>query len=156
MMKLDSPKKRLFSHVKLTIFPALLTIITFFIFGVVDLYFPNQEELWFSVWEVLAPCAMAALVVLVVVLLVAVLLGKISSKVLGVFVAILFGLGLGFYLQGNLMPMDYGVLDGKSIQWEQYTLYRWSICKTAASAISSIPWPLCSTTGCTGFPASSS
>ena len=120
---MDSPKKRLFSHVKLTIFPALLTIITFFIFGVVDLYFPNQEELWFSVWEVLAPCAMAALVVLVVVLLVAVLLGKISSKVLGVFVAILFGLGLGFYLQGNLMPMDYGVLDGKSIQWEQYTLY---------------------------------
>ena len=143
MMKLDSPKKRLFSHVKLTIFPALLTIITFFIFGVVDLYFPNQEELWFSVWEVLAPCAMAALVVLVVVLLVAVLLGKISSKVLGVFVAILFGLGLGFYLQGNLMPMDYGVLDGKSIQWEQYTLYRWSICKTAASAISSIPWHPC-------------
>lgn len=46
----------------------------------------------------------------------------LHDKVLFVY-TLIFALGIGFYLQGNYLPCDYGVLNGVEVVWENYGLY---------------------------------
>ena len=35
--------------------------------------------------------------------------------------ALLFGTGLALYIQGNFINADYGILDGRQIDWSKYS-----------------------------------
>lgn len=115
--------KKIWENISGMLWPAVFLVVTFFIFGSVDMYFANQTEFWFSVWDVFLPCILCALIVVAVLLLLTAGVSNFSKKTVDVLIALVFGLSLALYLQGNYMVIDYGVLDGKTIQWNEYNAY---------------------------------
>lgn len=113
---------------------ALLPAVTFFVFGSIDMFFSNQTEFWFSVKDILLPCLAVGVVAAAVGYGILWLTGRKVPKIGNVVLSLIFSLGLALYIQGNFMVMDYGVLDGKTIQWENYIGYGvlntavWLIC----------------------------
>ena len=115
-----------------------LPIIIFFVFSVLfygplSLYLPNAEELWFRIGEVLK---IVSVISLIAALCMSLFFFVLPEKVSSFFRKLLFGGALGFYVQGNLIPVSYGsgVLDGSAIDWGAYKTYAlintgiWVIC----------------------------
>ena len=90
---------------------------TFFIAAPLQLYFTNSGELWFSVQSVFLICVCCGIFCFVLLSGMGLLL---PPKVRRVYTALLLGGALALYVQGNLIPTDYGVLDGEGIDWTQY------------------------------------
>jgi hypothetical protein len=61
--------------------------------------------------------------VLGVCILSAVLWAVSKTKIYDYFYIILLWVFIGLYIQGNYIPRNYGLLDGSTIEWEQYTKY---------------------------------
>ena len=91
------------------------------IFAPVDLYYSNQDEYWFSLWQMLSVTLIVAVVLFVLLFSLGFFIKRYKAFrwVLGV----LFCLFVNLYIQGNYIPRDYGVLDGKDISWNSYPLY---------------------------------
>ena len=110
-------KKRRFSihH----ILPALSLVCTLFIFAPVDLYLTSAEELWFSLEDitpwlgVMALCAFAGITLLSLLL---------PQKLSIAFRAAVYAGSFLLYLQGNLLVINYGTLNGDAVNWSAYTL----------------------------------
>ncbi len=103
----------------------LLISFTFCIFGPLDLYYSNINEFWFSLNDLvisLLPVFLVVFSLLLVLFLVT--KGKLHQNLL----AIVFGLGIATYLQGNYMVVNYGNLNGQEIDWGQYKI--WSVFNT--------------------------
>ena len=100
---------------------ALLISITFFIFGPIELYYTNIDEFFFGISDILG-CLFLLCIVMSVAL---VFLQKIfkSEKICNIINAVLFGIGIGLYLQGNYINANYGVLNGATIDWNSYKVY---------------------------------
>lgn len=101
----------------------LLVSITFFVFGAYEMYFTNQTELWFSIQDIFLPCLVSGLIAAALLILITAIIGHFSERAAAVAVSLIFSIGFALYIQGNFAVMDYGVLDGKAIQWENYTVY---------------------------------
>ena len=97
--------------------PALLLAMTFGVCGPIQLYLTNMSELWFSIGDIWWLCLLCGVIVFVVCSAIGLLLPARVSHYYG---AVLFGLSLGLYIQGNFVPTDYGVLDGSEIDWDNY------------------------------------
>ena len=122
------------SLIRHAVFPALLLSVTFFIFGAFEMYFTNQEEFWFSLGDIFFPCMLIAGISTMILTCVSSLVGRYSTQAARIINSIIFGLGVALYIQGNYMVMDYGVLDGKAIEWGEYTTY---------GILSTLVWVLC-------------
>ena len=92
-------------------------------FGPADLYMTNRgsEEFWFQYTDLLVPLLVIfvlSMVVLLVVLLV------LPQKGYRVALALITAAAVLMYLQGKLLPNDYGALNGKQIDWwsQAYTI----------------------------------
>jgi hypothetical protein len=108
------------SQIKLLFLSCLLPAATFFIFGPIDLYANNAQELWFS----LKVTAATALICGVLAVAVSFIIGcALPKKIQSIYVSLLFGLGLALYFQANFLQLNYGVLDGKDVDWSQYTVW---------------------------------
>lgn len=116
--------------------PAIVLVdVTLFIFGTLEMWFGNRTEFWFSIGELLFPCIATALLAGLVMTGVVWTLGKLShGKIMPVLISLLFSCGVAAYLQGNFLTIDYGLLDGKTIDWSQYTVY---------GVIDTLVWALC-------------
>ena len=96
----------------------LFFVFTFCLYGPLGLYLQNAAELFFSLKDVLmivicvSVCAAAVL---------AVLLYALPEKAGMFLLKLLFGISLGMYVQGTLINISYGVLDGNTIPWQHYT-----------------------------------
>ena len=99
----------------------IFTSLTFFAFAAFEIFFTNKEELWFSLWDILFPFLFLTLCAAAVLLWIVFHAREISKTRGNVIVSLIFSLGLGFYIQGNYIVANYGVLDGKAINWENYT-----------------------------------
>ena len=96
---------------------ALFLSFTFGFFGPIQLYITNVNEYWFSIWDILWPCALCTVVAFAVILCIGALLPLKGRKI---YFGLLFGLALALYIQGNFINTDYGVLDGTAINWDEY------------------------------------
>ena len=104
---------------------------TLCLFGPLDLFFNNYEELWFHFQDIIGGVAVIALILFLCCTLLGTLLrGKLHS----IYMALMFGGLLGLYVQGSFMNKDYGSLDGTAVDWSAYTGYGvvntliWAVC----------------------------
>ena len=96
----------------------LFLLVTFFVFGPLSLYLTNVKEFWFGLPDVLRAVAVCSVIALLILLVVALVLpGKVNEW----FICLLFGGTLALYIQGSFVNTDYGTLDGRPIDWSQYT-----------------------------------
>ncbi|MBC8528123.1 hypothetical protein H8699_01545 [Christensenellaceae bacterium NSJ-44] len=112
----NAPQKR--KHKLLTLALAcLLLSFTLCVYGPMDLVLGNIEELWFSVSQIWWIVVLAGLVAFGLSFGLGCLL---RGKVRGVYTSLVFGAGLGFWLQGNFLNLDLGIFNGQSIQWDLF------------------------------------
>lgn len=112
----------------LTGLPVILLIsFTLCIFGPLELYFTNinERQFWFGL-DILIPIVLVVFVCASIFLFLSVWL--IPWRLIDYYFALLIGGGLGLYLQGNFLNPDYGIFDGKAINWTQY--HSWGIINT--------------------------
>ena len=112
--EIDLPlKKRVIS----VLLPAGAFAFTIAIMGAVDVYTANYKEFWFSFLQILPGVIIVFCTLLLAVVLLALVLNGASYKA---FLSLLLCVGIGLYLQGNFLPNNYGVLDGRAIEWSNY------------------------------------
>ena len=100
------------------LFPALLGPSQVLLFGPHTLYAGNADEFTLSFWILLAPLLVILFTSVASLLAVALVC---SARWYPLYVTLLFGVGLGLWLQGNLFLGNYGLLDGTSIDWSQHS-----------------------------------
>ena len=93
----------------------------FWIFAPTDIYVANAQEFWFTYLQMIAVTGVAFAVSFAVLSLVLWLLGK--TKIANVVCSIVVSVLVYFYIQGNFVPRNYGVLNGDKIDWSSYTGY---------------------------------
>ena len=99
--------------------PGFLLAFTFCIFAPIDLFFTASNELWFSLGDLLPGILFFAFCVFV---LVTVLAAVLPPKASVVFRAVVYAVSFLLYLQGNVLVIDFGTLNGAEINWGQYTV----------------------------------
>ena len=102
----------------ITIYPQLIfLIVTFCIFMPSSLFLGNIDQ--FAVgFAALIPLLMAAsLITAAVVILIGLIVPK---KICNIYAAVIFGGALAAYVLGNFLNPDFGVLNGRQIQWSQF------------------------------------
>ena len=103
-----------------TLYATVMLSLTVFLFGPLQLYFTNVTEFsyyLFDIWYIFLLFSTLAAVLLTAVLL------QLKSSVHCRTVSIVFMFGFLLWLQGNVIVWDYGVLDGKDIDWNNYKFY---------------------------------
>ena len=109
-------KKRFSLH---HLLPGLSLVFTLFVFAPIDLYLAFREELWFPLTCMLRWIAVfGAASFLIITLLSAFLPQKLSIA----FRSAVYACSFLAYLQGNLLILNYGELDGRAVNWTAYTL----------------------------------
>lgn len=98
--------------------PGLSLVFTLFVFAPVDLYLSVGQELWFPLgtltrWLAIYGAAVFALITLLAWLL--------PPKASIAFRSVVYACSFLLYLQGNVLFIDYGTLDGRAIDWSRYT-----------------------------------
>ena len=101
------------------ILPALSLAFTLFVFAPVDLYLTSAEDLWFGLEDILPWLGLLALAAF---LLVTLLSWLLPQKLSVAFRAAVYAGSFLLYLQGNLLVLDYGTLNGDEVNWSAYTL----------------------------------
>ena len=91
------------------------------VFGPLNVYFGNITEFWFGLTD-LAPFMIIAFVVFFLVLSIVTALFYKVNLIRGYYL-VLLGMTILLYIQGNFIPRNYGVFDGKKIKWDQYEGY---------------------------------
>ena len=109
-------KRRLSVH---TLLPGLSLAFTLFIFAPADLYISSAEEFWFTPLHLVRWLLIFALSAFAVITLLAVFL---PPKLSVAFRAAVYACSFLAWLQGNLLVLDYGALNGESIDWSAYTI----------------------------------
>ena len=120
-------KKRL---VFSAIVSAALTF-TLCLFGPLDLFFNNYEEIWFHLQDIIGGLFLVAGIFFVLTTLVGTLL---RGKLHDIYMALMFGGLVGTYVQASFMNKDYGLLNGTSVDWSAYTGY---------GVVNTVIWLMC-------------
>lgn len=97
--------------------PAAFLSFTFCIFGPIEIYITNISELWFSIGDIFWMSILAGIASCGIFTLIGFLLPNASRKW---YCCALIGFGVALYIQGNFIQTNYGVLDGREIQWDAY------------------------------------
>lgn len=101
------------------VFPALLFfVVTFAIFTPTSLFLSNYAEFLLRYTDIIPVILSVSFLLAIVIYFCAFFL--FGEKHLPVFIAILFGISLSLYFQGNFLNPDLPTLDGTSIRWETY------------------------------------
>lgn len=114
-----------------TVYPAILLAITFGVVGPFQMYLTNSTELWFGIGDIWWIPLLGGTAILAICLLLSILLPPNWSIF---FNCLLFGIAIGMYLQGNYINAYYGVLDGHTIDWSQYT---------STAVVNTVIWLIC-------------
>lgn len=99
--------------------PGLSLVFTLFVFAPVDLYLSIGEELWFPLSTLVRWLAIYGAAVFAVITLLSLLLPAKASIVLR---SVVYACSFMAYLQGNVLLLDYGTLNGRAIDWSKYTV----------------------------------
>lgn len=116
----------------------LFVVITVMLFSPFVVYVTNASELWFKLSDfmpMLCLWSLGAVVFLFVVL------GVLPKKITSFVSVVLFALGVGTYIQGQILKNDYGTLNGQEIEWNArsetavLSIIVWLACVLGAIAI---------------------
>jgi hypothetical protein len=102
------------SRLKHTVFPALLVVLPLCLFGPFTIFSGNEAEFSASLWVLIRPVLLAGAVITGVLAAIGLVLPQFLFRA---YVALLFGLGLVLWIQGNLLVADYGDFTGAAIDW---------------------------------------
>src|SRR5688572_31199487 len=133
------------TRLKSIIAPALLVVLPLCLFGPYTIFSGNEAEFSAPFREIVRPLLLAgAGIALALIILGLALRGGIFRA----YVALLFGLGIVIWIQGNLLVADYGPLDGTAIDfalqsWRNpYEIAMWTLvpllCIAAAKHVARI------------------
>ncbi len=89
-------------------------------FGPLEIILSESSEFWFDITEIWVECCFSAVcgfVILIVLMFLASLLGERVHLIL---ISLIAGIGFALYIQGHFINVDYGVLDGRTIDWSSY------------------------------------
>lgn len=105
--------------VKASLAVAFLLSITLFFFGPSFIYYINILEIPYYYTDMVGVFIIYSIVTGLIISTILVLLkGNLHQRA----VVFVFALGLLFWIQGNILVWDYGVLDGREIIWNNYFL----------------------------------
>ena len=107
------------SIVRLSLSIALFVVIVCVV-GPFELFITNRSEFWFGLDEMLF--IVGAMTGAAVVVFGAIGL-TLRGKARACYTALLFAVAVGLYLQSNFLNINYGLLDGKAIDWGSYGTY---------------------------------
>jgi len=107
------------------LFPLILGPFTFLLFGPIEMVTRNSAALWFSWIDVIHIIIVAFLVCFAILLLIVFFLPR---KIQRYYIAVIWGIGFALYIQGNIIQVDYGILDGSAPVWDEYRI--WAIINT--------------------------
>ena len=94
---------------------AVLTfVLTFFVMGPLELYFSNRNEFWFNLSAIITTLLVVATIAFLIFLLLGIVARGILKKL---YVALLLGIGIGLYAQGNFLNSAIRQLDGQVVNW---------------------------------------
>lgn len=93
------------------------SLFTIMLFSPFVMYVTNADELWFGMSYFLP---MLVLWTVLAVLVCGVLLSVIPKKISDAVAVVIFALGIGTYIQGQILKNDYGTLDGTEVDWSLY------------------------------------
>ena len=110
---------------------ALFPTITFIVFGPLSLYLSQTNEFWFSIFDVLFTSSCLGIISFLTLFVLGLCL---HGRFREFYICIIFGITLGLYIQGNYINVNYGILDGKSIDWNEYI---------EVGVINSVIWMFC-------------
>jgi hypothetical protein len=96
---------------------SFLLALTLFFSGPLSIYFSNNIELPYTIAEIWPYLLGLSLCITAVLTLVMMLLKESAYKKV---ISMVFMLGLLFWIQGNLLLWNYGLLDGNKIDWNKY------------------------------------
>lgn len=110
-------KKSVRERILTALFPALAVTFILLFFGPLDLSHIAETYVSYSVLDILLPCLKIwGIAFLALFLLLLIPGGKLHAHLS----SLLTGLALAFYVQGNWLNIDLGVLDGRSVEWHKY------------------------------------
>ncbi|MBR0148792.1 MAG: YidC/Oxa1 family membrane protein insertase [Lachnospiraceae bacterium] len=98
------------------LYPVLFFLFTLFVYAPAEIYLKNSQEFWFTYIDMCSVFAEIAIIGLLVLLWVLYRFPRFITIIHGV----LLGVALMSFVQGNVLPYDYGVLDGTAIDWSRY------------------------------------
>lgn len=108
----------------LPIVPVALFIASIlFIFGPATIYYGNRNEFAVSFIHILFYYVPAFFALLMALVLASAFLAK--RKYRQIYGALLFSVAIYLWTEGNLLVWNYGLLDGKRIDWQNYRLQGW-------------------------------
>lgn len=97
-----------------------------FLLAPLSFYLGNQSEYPISLTELL-PYLVATFVATSALLLTALeLLRRLSSPLFGIFSALLVTLALAMWVQGHILVWDFGLLDGRGVDWQKWKAHAWT------------------------------
>lgn len=103
----------------LAVLCAFACVFTFILFGPCEIYIQNMQEMPFPFLTLLPVLLLTGGAVFAVLLIVLLLL---RGKVFNAAVSLLFAGTLAGYLQGNLLNLNHGSLDGNAVNWQAFRL----------------------------------
>src|SRR5688572_2959584 len=132
-------------RLKSIVAPALLVVLPLCLFGPYTIFSGNEAEFSAPFREIIPPLLLAGAGIALALIVVALVS---RGRVFRAYVALLFGLGIVIWIQGNLLVADYGPLDGTAIDfalqsWRNpYEIAMWTLvpllCVVAAKYVFSI------------------
>ena len=93
---------------------ASLVVAQLCLFGPYTIYVGNVAEFSAPFWTLVQPLLVAGMAIVLGLTAVG---HRMTNKITPYYIAVLFGIGLTLWIQGNLLVADYGVLDGSEIDW---------------------------------------
>lgn len=110
---------RLFKHNRgIELFVVFMT----FIFAPLELYFSSRAEFWFKPGDFVPYLGIIAILGLLIWLIVDVICESCFDSVWQIIRYAVFLCYLAIYIQGTYLIVDYGQLDGQTIDWSQYKM----------------------------------
>lgn len=108
----------------------------FCLFAPLDAFFANRDEFWFSLSQLLPMLAVVFVATAAVLSVFTVIVQR--TKAAPYVYGFLLYVYLFFYIQGNYIPRNYGVLNGTEINWSEYGFY--GILSIALAAVCVLLW----------------
>jgi hypothetical protein len=132
-------------RLKSIVAPALLVVLPLCLFGPYTIFSGNEAEFSAPFREIIPPLLVAGASIALVLIVLGLAL---RARIFCAYVALLFGLGIVIWIQGNLLVADYGPLDGTAIDfalqsWRNpYEIAMWTLvpllCVAAAKYVFSV------------------
>lgn len=97
--------------------PLVLLIVTVCIFMPSSLFLGNLDEFAIGFTQVIPLLLLASLIAMIIVLVIGLMIPK---RIYDIYTAVIFGCAMAAYIQGNFLNPDFGVLNGREIQWSQF------------------------------------